>query len=304
MRYLASAETAYATLARAQELGINHFETAQSYGKSELFLGQALASLGPLSREQVYITTKITPKSHPQPMAEAIAQSLDRLGLDYVDCLAIHGLNTWEHLQWVQEGLGCWPAIEQAIASGQVRHVGFSSHGSLELILAAIQMEQFEFVNLHYTYFFQRNAPAVAAAIAKEMGVFIISPADKGGLLYTPPQSLINLCLPLSPLHLNARFLLSQPGITTLSVGAANPSELDWPLAIANQTHPLTPAEQKILAQLDQHQSQTLTTDRCHQCYACLPCPENINIPEVLRLRNLAIAYDMETFWELSLSDV
>ncbi|HEY9861811.1 MAG TPA: 4Fe-4S dicluster domain-containing protein, partial [Candidatus Obscuribacterales bacterium] len=34
----------------------------------------------------------------------------------------------------------------------------------------------------------------------------------------------------------------------------------------------------------------------CSQCYACLPCPEAIQIPEVLRLRNLAIAYDMTSF--------
>jgi uncharacterized protein len=39
-----------------------------------------------------------------------------------------------------------------------------------------------------------------------------------------------------------------------------------------------------------------LDTDLCSQCYACLPCPAQINIPEVLRLRNLAIAYDLTDY--------
>jgi uncharacterized protein len=90
--------------------------------------------------------------------------------------------------------------------------------------------------------------------------------------------------------------------VTTLSVGAATPEELDWPLAIAahqesaNPTQPLTAPEQKILERLNTHAAQTLQADQCHQCNACLPCPETINIPEVLRLRNLAVAYDMTDF--------
>ena len=51
-----------------------------------------------------------------------------------------------------------------------------------------------------------------------------------------------------------------------------------------------------MLARLETTQTETLGGDRCHQCYACLPCPEDINIPEVLRLRNLAVAYDMTRF--------
>lgn len=307
MRYLQSAQNAEATLERAFELGINHIETAQGYGKSEVYLGQMIQALG-LAREdgcylpeqgqgeakRLYLTTKITPKPDAQAMAEAIDLSLERLGLETIDCLAIHGLNTPEHLEWVQDPHGCMQAVQAAKAANRIRHVGFSTHGSLELILAALETDLFEFVNLHYNFFFQRNAPAVELARRKEMGIFIISPADKGGLLYTPPEHLKALCQPLDPLHVNARFLLSQSGVTTLSVGAAKPEELDWPLEIADQIHPLTDEEQQILDRL-QIQAQTLP-DLCQQCYACLPCPEDINIPEILRLRNLALAYDMEEF--------
>lgn len=296
MRYLASPANAQATLARAIALGINHFETAQGYGQSEAYLGQALRQGIGAAREDVIITAKIAPKPDAASMAAAIERSLARLQLEYVDCLAIHGLNTAEHLAQIQDPKGCMVAVRAAVAAGKIRHVGFSTHGPLDIILAVLESNRFEFVNLHYTYFFQRNAPAVALARQKDLGVFIISPADKGGLLYTPSPTLKALCAPLDPLHFNARFLLSQLAVTTLSVGAANPQELDWPVAIADQVEPLNEAERAILERLDAHATQTLQADRCHQCHACLPCPESINIPEILRLRNLAVAYGMEDF--------
>ncbi len=296
MRYLASVANAQATLERAIALGINHVETAQGYGQSEVYLGNALQQGIGIAREDLVITTKISPKPDAASMAEAIERSLSRLQLDHIDCLALHGINAAEHLEWVLDPTGCMVAVQAAVSTGKIKHVGFSTHAPLEIILAAIESNLFEFVNLHYSYFFQRNAPAVALARQKDMGVFIISPADKGGMLYTPPQTLKDLCAPLDPLHFNARFLLSQPAVTTLSLGAAIPEELDWPLAIADQTHPPDSTEQEIFAKLKAHAAQTLQADQCNQCNACLPCPENINIPEVLRLRNLAVAYDMKDF--------
>ncbi len=293
MRCLASEETAVQTIRRAVELGINHLETAQAYGNSEIYLGTALADL-PVSRQQIHLTTKITPTPDAASMARAIDRSLDRLGVNQVDGLAIHGINTWEHLAWIEDEQGCMQAVRQAVADGRVKHVGFSTHAPLEIILRAIATDQFEFVNLHYYFFNQRNQAAVAAAAAKDMGVFIISPADKGGMLYRPPQRLIDLCQPFSPLELTYRFLLSDPRITTLSVGAACPSELN--LSVAGQDGVLTQAETAALERLQTHLEQTLATERCSQCYQCLPCPEGINIPEVLRLRNLAVAYEMIDF--------
>lgn len=293
MRYLASAENARRTVERAIALGVNHIETAQGYGNSEVFLGGALRGL---DRSKLVITTKLPPTLDADAMARGIDESLARLELDYLDCLAIHGVNTVEHLAAVESETGSMAAVRAAVDDGRVRWVGFSTHGPLEVILGAIATDQFQFVNLHYNLFFQRNAAAVALAHQKDMGVFIISPADKGGQLYTPPQQLEALCKPLSPLHLGYRWLLSDPRITTLSLGAATPEELDWPLAIANSTNPLSDEELAILERLRSHQSAALGTEQCSQCYACLPCPESINIPEVLRLRNLAIAYDMTAY--------
>ncbi|ARV61163.1 oxidoreductase [Nostocales cyanobacterium HT-58-2] len=296
MRYLASPENAWQTIEKAIVLGINHLETARGYGKSEEYLGGVIALGLPVQRSQVHITTKIPPTADADTMRRYIDESLERLQLDYLDCLGIHGLNTWEHLDWVKAKGGCMQAVQEAVADGRVRHVGFSTHAPLEIILAAIGTDFFEFVNLHYYFFFQRNALAIERAFEKDMGVFIISPADKGGRLYTPPQTLKDLCCPFSPLELNYRFLLTDPRITTLSLGPAHPDELTEPLRVADCDTELTPEEITVFQRLENHQKVSLGPDKCSQCYECLPCPENINIPEVLRLRNLAIAYDMTDF--------
>ncbi|WP_152589692.1 aldo/keto reductase [Nostoc sphaeroides] len=296
MRYLADFENAHQTIEQALALGINHLETAKGYGKSEEYLGRALKAGLSVPRTRLYITTKISATADADTMRRCIDESLERLQLDYLDCLGIHGLNTWQHLEWVQAKNGCMQAVEEAIADGRVQHVGFSSHGSLELIQAAINTDYFEFVNLHYYYFFQRHAPAIQLAAEKDMGIFIISPADKGGRLYTPPQTLKDLCSPYLPLELNYRFLLADSRITTLSIGPANPNELREPLRIADDDGELTSAENSAFERLENHQKVALKNDKCSQCYACLPCPENINIPEVLRLRNLAVAYDMTDY--------
>ncbi|MEM7762067.1 MAG: aldo/keto reductase [Cyanobacteria bacterium P01_A01_bin.40] len=295
MRCLTSPQTYRQTIQRAIALGINHLETARAYGQSESYLGQALQDLA-IPREQIHLTTKLSPTLNRQQMQEWIDESLVRLQVNYLDCLALHGINTPKHLKWVTKPDGCMAAIQTAISQGKIRHLGFSTHGSLELILAAIETDLFEFINLHYYYFFQHNQPAIALASKKDLGIFIISPADKGGMLYTPPPALVDLCKPFSPLELTYRFLLSNPAITTLSVGAANPSELTTPLQVSDRLEPLTIEEQEVFTKLEQQLETSLGTDLCRQCYQCLPCPETIKIPEILRLRNLTQAYQMQDY--------
>jgi uncharacterized protein len=295
MRYLESEENAIATTFKAVELGINHIETAKGYGKSEQFIGAAFRAGLARARDRLIVTTKIPPTKDAATMRDLIRQSLQKMQIDYIDNFDIHGINTWEHIDLVKQPDGCMQAVREAIAAGLIRHVGFSTHGTLEVILAAIATDLFESVNLHYYYFNQRNAAAVALAHAKDMGVFIISPSDKGGMLYNPSDKLKELCHPYTPVELNDRFLLADPRVHTLSLGAANPEEFEAHRQIWDRGEALTELEQTLLQKLDR-QYLTLGSDRCSQCFACLPCPENIQIPEALRLRNLAIAFEMEEF--------
>jgi predicted aldo/keto reductase-like oxidoreductase len=296
MRYLESESNAIKTIAQALDVGINHLETARGYGKSEAFIGAAMRQGLRHRREQFYLTTKITPTPDAATMRQYIDESLQRMAVNYIDNFDVHGINTPEHLQELQKNDGYMAAIHQAVKEGKIRHVGFSTHGPVEVILEAIKTNLFASVNLHYYYFNQRNAAAVELAHQQDMGVFIISPSDKGGMLYQPSAQLSQLCEPFTPLYLNDRFLLADPRVHTLSLGAANPQEVLTHQVAWDQINPLTAAEKSVFARLETQMQTSLGNERCAQCYACLPCPEDINIPEALRLRNLAVAFDMVEF--------
>ncbi|MEM9539323.1 MAG: aldo/keto reductase [Cyanobacteria bacterium P01_E01_bin.42] len=298
MRCLASSSEFQQIIRNAIALGINHIETARGYGKSEEYLGQTLASGLSLPRDKFYITTKLPPTPDYETMRSQIDESLERLKLDYLDFLAIHGINTHKHLAWLQNERGFIKAVKEARKAGKIRYIGFSTHAPLDIILAAIETNLFDFVNLHYYYFFQRHEPAIALAQEKDMGVFIISPVDKGGQLYAPSTTLKELCQPLSPLEFNYRFLLRDRRITTLSFGAAKLEDFQSIETVCDRDEDFTPEENKIRDRLENQLKATLGTDLCSQCHLCLPCPEEINIPEVLRLRNLTLAYDMKSFGE------
>lgn len=105
--------------------------------------------------------------------------------------------------------------------------IGFSTHAPRPLILEAIASDAFDYVNLHWYFIQQHNAPAIAAARARDMGVFVISPTDKGGHLHTPSARLQELCAPLHPIVLNDLFCLRDPDLAhTISVGARHAGDL------------------------------------------------------------------------------
>ena len=177
---------------------------------------------------------------------------------------------------------------------GLIRHIGFSTHGSLDIILQALNTNLFSFVNLHYYYFFQRNLAAVRLAGEKDIGVFIISPNEKGGLLWKPSRKVEQTCHPLTAIEFNGRFCLSHPEITTLSMGIHEPEHFSQNLSILNGEDYTSQAMRDTRARMDAPLSGV--SDLCTLCGECLPCPEEINIPEVLRFRNLLEAYDMEDY--------
>lgn len=297
MRSLASPEALEAVLRRAVAVGINHVETAPAYGPAERYLGTALASLArdaPADRANLVITSKLLPAHDSAEAWSQLHGSLQRLGLRKLDNLAIHGLNTEAHLHWALHGAGA-DLRERALGEGLVDQVGFSSHGANNLIARALESGRFHFCSLHLHLFDPSRLPLARQALAAGLGVMAISPADKGGRLQDPPPLLQDDCAPWRPLHLAYRFLLAQ-GISTLTVGAAQPADLDLAATLALASGPLSPEEEGALERLRARGKARLGSEWCGQCQACLPCPQEVPIPSLLRLRQLAIGHGLEAF--------
>ncbi len=283
-----------ATIRRAVEVGITHIETARGYGTSEVQLGQILPTF---PREQLIVQTKISPTSDSKEFRRTFDKSLANLNLDYVDLLGIHGINTPELLHDSVRPGGCVDVARQLQAQGKVRFIGFSTHGPTDVIVKTIETNQFDYVNLHWYYINQFNWAAIEAATRHDMGLFIISPADKGGMLYKPPQKLVELCKPLSPMVFNDLFCLSHPQVHTLSIGASRPTDFDEHLKAVELLDRASEILPPILVRLEEEAIATFTEDWVKTWHVGLPkleeTPGGINIQVILWLRNLALAYDM-----------
>jgi predicted aldo/keto reductase-like oxidoreductase len=140
------------------------------------------------------------------------------------------------------------------------------------------------------------------------MGVFVISPTDKGGHLHSPSVRMGELCAPLHPIVFNDLFCLSAPGIHTISVGAANPADLDAHLeavALLDRAGSLVPpiVERLELARSEAFAGvfgEALGEAWLATWHQGLPewtdTPGEINLPVLLWLHNLLVAWDLESF--------
>ena len=277
--------------------GLHHVETARHYGSSERQLSSLLRQVPDARR---ILQTKVPPQADSAAFEAELQTSFERLGVERVDLLAIHGINLPEHLEQTLRPGGCLEVVRRWQAAGRVGSVGFSTHAPLPLILEAIASDGFDYINLHWYFIRQDNRPAIEAAQAHDMGVFVISPTDKGGHLHSPSPRMQELCAPLHPIVFNDLFCLTAPGIHTISVGAAQPQDLNLHLqavALLPQAAELLPP---ILARLEQARRDALDPAWLSSWQQGLPdwqdTPGQLNLPVLLWLHNLLEAWDLESF--------
>ena len=283
-----------ATIHRSLELGINHIETARGYGSSEMQLGFLLPKL---PRNEIIVQTKVPPFATQKEFLDTFDKSMDYLNLDHVDLLSLHGINNQQFLDWSLRKGGSVEAIHKLIDEGRAKHIGFSSHASTNIIQSAIESDEFEYVNLHWYFVNDLNWSCIEAASKRDMGVFIISPNDKGGKLYAPPAKLVDLCQPLSPMQFNSLYCLNRPHVHTLSCGAAKPSDFDEHIAALDHFDHINEVISPIESGLREEMRRVLGNDWCEKWFENIPeyidVPGQINVLEIIRLWTYAKSLDL-----------
>ena len=165
------------------------------------------------------------------------------------------------------------------------------------MILEAVNSGEFDYVNLHWYFVNDLNWSAVQAARKQDMGIFIISPNDKGGKLYEPTRKMAELCRPLTPMQFNDLYCLARAEVHTLSCGVVRPSDfdehvkaLDW---YDRMPETIAPIEQRLRAEMD----RVLGHDWCTRWFEGLPqyadVPGQVNLLEILRLWTYAKSLDL-----------
>jgi uncharacterized protein len=283
-----------ATILRALALGINHIETARGYGTSEMQLGRLLPKL---PRDKMIVQTKVAPMPSARDFRRTFDVSMRYLGLDYVDLLSLHGINHRGHLEDALKKGGCLAEARQLQKEGRCRFVGFSTHATTDIILDAVRGGDFDYMNVHWYFVNGLNWPAVQEAARHDMGIFIISPNDKGGKLYAPPKKLADLCAPLSPMKFNDLYCLARPEVHTLSLGAARPGDFDEHVQALGHYEDIPKIIPPIVARLEAEIDRVVGRDWRVGWPAGLPnytdVPGQVNVTEILRLWTYAKSLDL-----------
>ena len=291
-----------AVVRQAFELGMNHFETARGYGTSELQLGRALKLL---PRDEIIVQSKIPLRDTAKEFEETLTTTFARLDIDYLDLCALHGVNGADAVKKIEH---CVTVLKQWRERGKIGHIGFSTHDKGEYAQAAIATDYFDYVNLHYYYISQENLSNIELAKQHDMGIFIISPNDKGGKLYAPPEKLLKLTAPLSPMQFNDLFCLLNPNINTLSLGIAEPSNLTEHLEVIGKLELDAIDETRvqiaqITGKLDREMREALGKEWVGQWSVGLPdykeVPGEINIFNIIWLYNLAKGLDLVEYGKM-----
>jgi predicted aldo/keto reductase-like oxidoreductase len=281
--------------------GINHFETAHGYGSSEQQLGRILPHL---PRNDFILQSKAVPSDDPEEFIAKVKLSMTRLGVDRLDLLALHGLNDYRSLWQCCRKNGCLAAARKLQDAGLVDHIGFSGHAPTDVILQALGHQEdggFEFCNIHWYYIFDANREAIDYADAHDIGIFIISPSDKGGHLHSPTPLLQELCTPLSPMLFNDLYCLDKEGVCTISVGASKAHHFDEHLKVlrfleSGDRTEFQAAEARLRAAMAEVSGYERPDHHWHSFPGWESAPGNINIKMTLWLANLYRAWGMKNF--------
>ena len=209
-----SAQDTLAIVRQALAGGINYFDVAPSSGDAEELLGLALAPY----REKVFLAGKTQMRDRQGAEVE-LAQTLERLGADYLD---LYQMFAFTDIREVNQALGRRGAIEaflQAKEEGRIKHIGFSSH-SQEAALRAMELFDFDTVMFPVNYVCWHSSnfgpEVIQTARRRKMGILAIKslarqPWPNEDFRKNWPKAWYQPITAPKEMDLALRFTLSQP---------------------------------------------------------------------------------------------
>ena len=273
--------------------GVNYYDTAYIYPGSEAALGQILERNG--IRDQVYIATKL-----PQYLVQKISavdrffeEELRRLRTDHIDYYLMHQMT--DFAQWEKlKALGIREWIAEKKASGAIRNIGFSYHGSSDYFLQILNDYDWDFCQIQYNYrdeHTQAGVTGLKAAAAKGVPVIIMEPLRGGKLVGMLPEdakkAIARNPRGWTPAEWAFRWLYNQPEVTVVLSGMNSREMVEENVRTASeaQVGEWTESDFALIREVNQIISEKEKVP-CTGCRYCMPCPRGVDIPGAFRCYN------------------
>ncbi len=290
MRLPQDEDLAIDVIRRSFELGVNYLDTARIYGESERICGRALKGW----RDRVYVSTKNNLEDTTvDGWRRRLEGSLKTMDLDYIDFYhVVHDMNQDRFETFLVNG-GGFAEVRKAREEGLIRHVCVSTHDTPENIIGFIDTGEIEGITVQYNLLDRRNEEVIAHAHERGVGVIIMGPVA-GGRLAAPSEQIRSLVSrPVkSSAEVALRFVLSNPGVTCAISGMNTLEMVEENCRIAGREEALSAQERTAVSEaLDE--VKRLSDLYCTGCGYCMPCPNEVNIPENFRLMNLHRLYGL-----------
>jgi len=283
----------------AIDQGVNYVDTAYPYhqGNSERFLGRALRGGW---REKVYVATKLPSWliESGKDMDRYLDEQLERLQLPYIDFYLVHAVNKlfWPNL--IKHGVRDF--LDSAIASGRIRHAGFSFHDELDLFKEVVDSYPWSFCQIQYNFMdehYQAGTEGLEYAAGKGLGVVVMEPLRGGRLAGNIPAEVKKIWdgakEKRTPAEWAFRFLYNHPAVSVVLSGMNEMEQVEENIRVAGLVGPGTlTAEEKALIDEVKAVYRKRMKIGCTQCGYCMPCPSGVNIPGCFTLFNNAHMLD------------
>ena len=280
----------------AMKNGINYYDTAWGYHgeNSELVMGKALARY---PRESYSIATKF-PGYDPAnwgKVREIFPRQLEKLGVDYFDFYLFHNVCEMNIDAYLDDGkYGIYRYLMEQKRSGRIRHLGFSCHGSLDVLKRFLDAygKDMEFCQLQLNYLdwtFQNGREKVELLDRWGIPVWVMEPLRGGSLAKLAPayEAELKALRPEEDIPAWAfRFLQSLPSVKVILSGMSDADQLEKNLKTFSEEKPLNDAEQIALQAIAERMLSAGTVP-CTACHYCVShCPQGLDIPGLLALYN------------------
>lgn len=279
----------------AMERGINYYDTAWGYhsGSSEIAIGR---SLGRYPRERWHLATKFPgyDLSNMNQVKTVFERQLEKCGVDYFDFYLFHNVCEMNIEAYLDPKYGIFDYLTEQKRSGRIRHLGFSAHGSREVIERFLKAygKGMEFCQLQMNYLdwsFQDVKNKAALLAEYQIPIWVMEPLRGGKLASLAEEDAAKLKALRPDETIPAwafRFLQSIPGVTVTLSGMSNMQQLEENLSTFEAEHPLNQQEMETLLGIADSMVQK-TSVPCTACRYCTShCPQSLDIPMLLELYN------------------